>query len=38
MNEFLEPSNADLLRELLLVVFGVLFRYFEKRKMKKNNE
>jgi hypothetical protein len=36
MNEFIQPDKIDLLREALIVIIGVLIRYFEKRKIKKS--
>jgi hypothetical protein len=35
MNEFIQPDKIDLLREALIIIIGVLIRYFEKRKIKK---
>jgi hypothetical protein len=35
MSEFIQPDKIDLLREALIVIIGVLIRYFEKRKIKK---
>jgi hypothetical protein len=35
MSEFIQPDKIDLIREALIVIIGVLIRYFEKRKIKK---
>jgi hypothetical protein len=35
MNEFIQPDKIDLLREALIIIIGVLIRYFEKKKIKK---
>jgi hypothetical protein len=35
MNEFIQPDKIDLIREALIVIIGLLIRYFEKRKIKK---
>ncbi len=35
MNEFIQPDKIDLLREALIIIIGVIIRYFEKRKIKK---
>ena len=37
MSEFIQPDKIDLIREALIVIIGVLIRYFEKRKIKKSN-
>lgn len=36
MEELLPNSNADVIRELILIVFGLIVRAIEKRKLKKN--
>lgn len=35
MEELLPNSNADVIRELILIVFGLIVRAIEKRKLKK---
>jgi hypothetical protein len=35
MQEFLNPDKADLIRETILVLFGIIFRWIELRKLKK---
>ncbi len=35
MNEFIQPDKIDLLREALIIMIGVIIRYFEKKKIKK---
>jgi hypothetical protein len=35
MENFLNPDKIDLIREALIVIIGVLIRYFEKKKIKK---
>jgi hypothetical protein len=35
MNEFIQPDKIDLIREALIIIIGVLIRYFEKKKIKK---
>jgi hypothetical protein len=35
MSEFIQPDKIDLLREALIIIIGVLIRYFEKKKIKK---
>jgi len=35
MNEFIQPDKIDLFREALIIIIGVLIRYFEKKKIKK---
>jgi hypothetical protein len=35
MNEFIQPDKIDLLREALIIIIGVIIRYFEKKKIKK---
>jgi len=37
MQEILTPSNADLIREIGLIVIGLIIRFLEKRKAKKLN-
>jgi hypothetical protein len=36
MEELLPNTNADVIRELLLIVFGLIVRAIEKRKLKKS--
>ena len=36
MEEIIPNSNADVIRELLLIVFGLIVRAIEKRKLKKS--
>ena len=36
MEEIIPNSNADVIRELILIVFGLIVRAIEKRKLKKN--
>lgn len=36
MENFLNPDKADLIRETILVLFGIIFRWIELRKIKKN--
>ena len=36
MEEIIPNSHADVIRELLLIVFGLIVRAIEKRKLKKN--
>jgi len=35
MQEFLNPDKADLIRETILVLFGIVLRWIELRKLKK---
>jgi hypothetical protein len=35
MENFLNPDKADLIRETFLVLFGIIFRWIELRKLKK---
>lgn len=35
MENFLNPDKADLIRETILVFFGIIFRWIELRKLKK---
>jgi len=35
MEEIIPNSNADVIRELILIVFGLIVRAIEKRKLKK---
>ena len=35
MSEFIQPDKIDLLREALIIIIGVIIRYFEKKKIKK---
>jgi hypothetical protein len=37
MQEILTPSNSDLIREIGLIVIGLIIRFLEKRKAKKSN-
>ena len=37
MNEFFNPDKADLIRETILILFGLIARFIELRKIKKNN-
>ena len=34
MENFLNPDKADLIRETILVLFGIIFRWIELRKLK----
>lgn len=36
MEELLPNTNADVIRELILIVFGLIVRTIEKRKLKKS--
>jgi len=36
MEEIIPNSNADVIRELILIVFGLIVRAIEKRKLKKS--
>jgi hypothetical protein len=40
MQEFFNPDKADLLRETIIILFGLLHRWFTLRKLKKqqNND
>ena len=38
MQEFLEPSTTDLIREIGLVLIGLLIRFIERKKDKKKAE
>jgi hypothetical protein len=35
MENFLNPDKADLIRETILVLFGIVLRWIELRKLKK---
>jgi hypothetical protein len=35
MENFLNPDKADLIRETILILFGIIFRWIELRKLKK---
>jgi hypothetical protein len=35
MEEFTDPSSGDLIREALIIIVGLIFRFIEKRKAKK---
>lgn len=35
MENFLSPDKADLIRETILVLFGIIFRWIELRKLKR---
>jgi hypothetical protein len=35
MENFLNPDKADLIRETILVLFGIIFRWIELKKLKK---
>jgi hypothetical protein len=37
MQEFLNPDKADLIRETFLVLFGIVLRWIELRKLKRKN-
>jgi hypothetical protein len=37
MENLLNPDRADLIRETILILFGIIARYFELRKIKKHN-
>jgi hypothetical protein len=37
MENFLNPDKADLIRETILVLFGIIFRWIELRKLKRKN-
>jgi len=37
MEEILPTSNADAIREVVIILIGLLIRAFEKRRMKKTN-
>lgn len=37
MSEFLNPDKADLIRETILILFGIIARWFELRKIKNND-
>jgi hypothetical protein len=37
MSEFFNPDKADLIRETILILFGLIARFIELRKIKKNN-
>jgi len=34
MENFLNPDKADLIRETILVLFGIIFRWIELKKLK----
>jgi hypothetical protein len=36
MENFLNPDKADLIRETILILFGLLARWIELRKIKRN--
>jgi len=38
MEELLPNTNADVIRELILIVFGLIVRAIEKRKLKKETD
>jgi hypothetical protein len=38
MENFLNPDKADLIRETILVLFGIVLRWIELRKLKKNTD
>ena len=38
MSEFIEPDKVDLIRETLIIIIGFIIRYFEKKKLKKNDD
>ena len=38
MENFLNPDKADLIRETILVLFGIVLRWIELRKLKKKRE
>lgn len=38
MQELLNPDKHDLIRETFLVIFGLVIRWIEIRKMKKENK
>ncbi len=35
MQEFINPDKADLIRETILILFGIIVRWIELRKLKK---
>jgi hypothetical protein len=35
MDEIIDPSGADLFREAIIIIFGLIMRAIEKRKLKK---
>lgn len=35
MENFLNPDKADLIRETILILFGIIFRWIELKKLKK---
>ena len=37
-NEILNPDKADLIRETIIVIVGLVFRFFELRKKRRNND
>lgn len=37
MEEFTDPSSGDLLREAIIIIAGLIVRFFEKRKAKKQS-
>ena len=36
MNELMQPDNTDLLRETIIIIIGLIVRWFEKKKLKDN--
>jgi len=38
MMELTQPDNADLFRETIIVIIGLIIRWIEKRKLKRNGE
>ena len=38
MMELTQPDNADLLRETIIVIIGLIIRWIEKRKLKRDGE
>jgi len=37
MQNLLQPDQSDLLRETILILFGIIVRWIELRKLKKQN-
>lgn len=36
MQEIIQPDNIDLIRETIIIIVGLIIRWFEKKKMKNN--
>ena len=38
MQEIIQPDNIDLIRETIIIIVGLIIRWFEKKKMKNDGK